>query len=72
MLDVVSLGLYQGESWAWGKTHVLLNHLNHCSGFLWLLVPVHAALGQVYTALKQHSLWGGSAGKGLHPVLPLS
>lgn len=36
--QMVSLGLYQGESWAWGKAHVLLNHLNHSSGFLWILM----------------------------------
>lgn len=48
---VVSLGLYQGESWACGKARVLLNYFNHSSGFPWLSMPVHAALGQVYTAL---------------------
>jgi len=51
---VVSLGLHQGESWAWGKAHMLLNHLSLSSGPPCLLVPARAAS----LHWEQCSLWG--------------
>lgn len=40
---VVSSGLRQSESWAWGKAHVFLRHLSLSSGQSWCQCPLGAS-----------------------------